>query len=175
MTIGHTEDAANGANLWVMNNPKLETFKTNIDRVLSFKVTNNALLASFDASSIKTLPSNTSISTNYEFTVTGNLTTPSTGTGVIGNYKGLIGSKVVVAASATTTASTTHKQNSFNSLKPYLRLLDAAKSASTPSASEGNMTIALQYTHDATPTGGTAAVATTTINDIDDTEDIAAE
>jgi len=176
MTLGHTEDAEYGANLWVMNNDKLEKFTTNIDRVLSFKVVGNAILDSFDASSIKTLPSNSSTSTVYEFTVTGNLTTPTTGTGVIGNYKGLVGTKVVVAASATTTASTTHKQDSFNSLKPYLRLLDAAKSATTPTAAEANMTIALEYTHDATPAGSTtAAVATTTITDIDDTVDISAE
>jgi len=172
LTLGHTEDASNGAKFSLVNNDKLESFTTSFDRVTSFVVTGNAILADFDASSIQNIPANAGTSTSFTFTVSGNVTVPTAAADqkLIAKYKGLTGT--YVALSATTTE--THKQNALNTLRPYLRALDTAKTGTSATLSESNYSISLEYYHDAT-SGSTAAVSSKTITDIDDTEKIAAE
>ena len=118
------------------------------------------------------IPNNAGSSTAFNFTVDNNVTVPTASADQtkIAKYKGLIGTYVALSA----TTDLTHKQNSLNTLKPYLRALDAAKTGTSATLSESNFTVALEYYHDAT-SGSTAAVSSKTISDIDDTDKIAAE
>jgi hypothetical protein len=153
-TLDHTEDAATGAILTVTNNPKLTSFTTKINRVTKFVVTGNVLLASFDASSMVSLPVNTTIASVYTIAVTGNGvvgTTAATATGLKGAYV------AAVAATASSPATAEEfKQNSLLTLKPYLTVLyTAALPATGATADKNNSAVSIDYLKP----GASAAVA----------------
>jgi cell division protein FtsB len=141
--LNHTEDAAAGAKLTVTNNPKLTSFTTKINRVTTFVVTGNLLLASFDASSMVSLPVNTTSASVYIITVTGNGvvgTSAATATGLKGAYV------AAVAATASSPATAEEfKQNSLLTLKPYLTVLYTAALATTATADKAASKVTVDY------------------------------
>jgi ribose 5-phosphate isomerase RpiB len=170
ITSDHTEDATLGAKFTVTSNAKLNTkFTTKVNRVTDFVVTGNVKLPEFDASSMTAVPNNADENgTAFTITVTGNFAgaTFSTATGMKGTY---------VPDSATT--DETYKENSLNTLKPYLTLLYTSKhssggSTSTP-LSSNTMNVSLNYISVASGTGATAS-ATRTVS-FDDYASIAGE
>jgi hypothetical protein len=129
LTMDHTEDVANGGYLSIVNNDKLASFTTKINKVRWFVVTGNAVLTSFDASSMTALPNNSTTSTGYVIDVSGNADTVNNASGTLTLAKrtGLQGS--YVAASATTAEAFT--QASLATLKPYMQALAAASVTAT--------------------------------------------
>lgn len=131
-TLNHTEDAANGANLTVHNNALLASLTTAINRVKTFVVTNNPKLATIDASSMTSMPINSTSSTAYTFNISGNSSSAST----YAAETGLKGAFTAAAAATATTAATDaiYKQNSLLTVKPYLTTVMTAALATSATA-----------------------------------------
>ena len=149
--LGHTEDAANGAQLTVVNNALLASLSTNINRVTKFVVTGNAKLASIDASSMVSMPVNSTSSTAYTFDISGNSNAATT----FATETGLKGAFTAAAAATATTAATDaiYKQNSLLTVKPYLTTVMTAALATSATATG---TVNLDYVI----LSGTTATAT---------------
>jgi len=112
LSLGHTEDTSTGTQFTLDNNAVLTTFTTSFDRVTRFVVTDNAKLASFDASSMTMAPNNAAAADNYSITVTGNYSiavAAASTTGLKGTYTGL-----------TATTDEGFVQSSLATLKPYI-------------------------------------------------------
>jgi prefoldin subunit 5 len=156
LTLNHTEDAEVGAKLTITRNALLTGFTTKVNRVQEFVVTNNPKLAEFNASSMTTLP-NDALEDGLDFTitVTGNFTTVAfaTATGMKGSY---------IADTAST--DETFKENSLNSLKPYLTLLYNEKLGEDATFTSGNtVTVTLNYISVDLDSPGTASVTRTPV------------
>jgi hypothetical protein len=132
LLMDHTEDAALGALINIFNNDKLESFVTKVNRVLSFDVSGNAVLTSFDASSMTSLPANATSSTVYYIRVAGNAgDVTGTSGGRLSNRTGLQGTYTGVTA----TTAEAFSQASLLTLKPYAVLVANAATANTLTAS----------------------------------------
>jgi predicted nucleic acid-binding Zn-ribbon protein len=154
LTLGHTEDATNGAAITITNNDVLTTFTTSADRVRTFVVTGNPKLSSFNASSIKTLPTNFATGT-FTFTVTGNFTQASGSTDVLTRWSGMTGT----FAKETNTTARIYGQSSLATLKPYVQALYDKAWATTPAMTDTNVSINFNYKV-SDPSTSAAATAT---------------
>jgi hypothetical protein len=82
VNFNHSEDSPDGISITIDSNAALTSFTTSADRVYEFIVTDNAALASFDASSYTNIPADTDSDAAgddvaFDFTVTGNALTGS--------------------------------------------------------------------------------------------------
>jgi len=154
-TLGHTEDAVLGAKLTITGNTAMTSFATAINRVKTFVVTGNTKLASFSAASMTGLPLNSTSGSTYLISVTGN----HTGT-TFATATGLKGAFVAAAAATGTTPATDaiYKQNSLNTLKPYIAAVYAAALATTPTAAATGSNISVDYIYDVSTVATTASI-----------------
>ena len=166
-SLDHTEDATSGAAISILSNPKLTTFTTAVDKVTSFVVTGNVKLTSFDASSITALPVNSTASSVYTVTVTGNHTGA---TGTFAAATGLTGA-YTAAVSATATAAATDQifaQNSLLTLKPFLTAIVAAYTPATgvTATASTSSSVSLDYVYGSSATTPAATLASIANADI---------
>jgi len=161
-TLDHTENASSGAKLTITNNPKLTSFTTKINRVTHFEVTGNTKLASFNASSMVSLPLNstaTGATGLYTITVQGNSSGPgvfATATGLKGTYVSSVG-----ATASSPAIPEQFKQNSLLTLKPYLTVLYTAAFATAPTADKATSKVNIVYLGtSSTPTDPAAGTLT---------------
>ena len=163
LTLGHTEDVAEGAEITITGNTELGTFTTSADRVTKFVVTGNTKLGTFNAASIKTLPANASTSSTFIFTVTGNGVKLATATtDALSSYTGFKGTYTPLSA----TVARSYGQASVATLKPYLQsIYDRAYPASgvTATLTAGSIDLDFGFLVDNTATGSATAATTTLV------------
>lgn len=156
LTLNHTEDTTDGAKLTITNNALLTGFTTKVNRVTDFVVTGNPKLAEFNASSMTTLPNDAlEDGLSFTITVTGNFLSAATyaaSTGMKGTYIG-----------DTATTDETFKENSLNSLKPYLTLLYNEKLGANATLTGNTVSVSLNYISLASGTGATAPATRTPV------------
>jgi len=138
LTLGHKENATQGSVLVVTGNAKLVSFETAIDRTFYFEVTGNTMLESFDAGSIKTIPSNSTSSFNYTILVAGNYAPIATAVAplTLAKWTGLKGSYTPLTVST----DEAFMQASIATLKPYMAALANAAAPATGTATVGSFT-----------------------------------
>jgi hypothetical protein len=122
--MAHTADAAEGAELIINGNDKLTSLTTSVDNLYVLEITDNTTLASFDASSIRTIPLDADGAADlFSFTVGSNYTAGAVDT--LANGKGLKGAYQALDAVNPQEFS----QNSLLTLAPYITAIEAARAA----------------------------------------------
>ena len=174
--MGHTADAAEGAELIINGNDKLTSLTTSVDNLFVLEITDNATLASFDASSLTTVPLDADPLTDlFSFTVADNFTagaagTLASGTGIKGAYQAL-----------DAVNPQKFSQNSLATLAPYITAIEAARAAGgalngLPAANAaalvggGEFVLSLDYQ---IANGAAATQKLSAVNVIDTTDEVA--